>query len=86
MVVAAKTTSDAQTAHPFPPDPNSPQSTINTVEREIREAGGDATAIPVDVRDFESIQKLVERTIEVGKARVPLFWQVCGCLESPNLV
>ncbi|KAI1646175.1 short chain dehydrogenase family protein [Daldinia loculata] len=64
VVIAAKSTSDAQSAVPFPPDPNSPQSTISTVEREIREAGGQATAIPVDVRDFASVQKLVDRTIE----------------------
>ncbi|KAI1212476.1 short chain dehydrogenase family protein [Annulohypoxylon truncatum] len=65
VVVAAKSTSDAQTTVPFPPDPNSPQSTISTVEREIIEAGGRATAIPVDVRDFASVQKLVDRTIEI---------------------
>ncbi|KAI0841537.1 short chain dehydrogenase family protein [Hypoxylon sp. FL0890] len=64
VVVAAKSTSDAQNVVPFPPDPNSPQSTISTVEREIIEAGGRATAIPVDVRDFASVQKLVDRTIE----------------------
>ncbi|KAI1417607.1 short chain dehydrogenase family protein [Hypoxylon sp. FL1857] len=64
VVVAAKSTSDAQSVVPFPPDPNSPQSTISTVEREIVEAGGRATAIPVDVRDFASVQKLVDRTIE----------------------
>lgn len=50
---------------PFPPGPNSPQSTINTVEREIREAGGEAAAIPVDTTDLESIQRLVATTIEV---------------------
>ncbi|KAI1484147.1 short chain dehydrogenase family protein [Daldinia eschscholtzii] len=65
VVVAAKSTSDAQTVVPFPPDPNSSQSTISTVEREIREAGGQATAVPVDVRDFASVQKLVDRTIEI---------------------
>ncbi|KAI1103794.1 short chain dehydrogenase family protein [Jackrogersella minutella] len=64
VVVAAKSTSDAQTVVPFPPDPNSPQSTISTVEREIVEAGGRATAIPVDVRDYSSVQKLVDRTVE----------------------
>ncbi|KAI0180000.1 NAD(P)-binding protein [Hypoxylon sp. FL1284] len=64
VVVAAKSTSDARAAAPFPPDPNSPQSTISTVAREIVEAGGRATAIPVDVRDQESIQKLVDRTVE----------------------
>ncbi|KAI5863127.1 NAD(P)-binding protein [Durotheca rogersii] len=64
VVVAAKSTSDARSATPFPPDPNSPESTISTVEREIVEAGGRATAIPVDVRDFASVQALVDKTIE----------------------
>ncbi|KAI1450970.1 short chain dehydrogenase family protein [Annulohypoxylon stygium] len=67
VVVAAKSTSDAKTVVPFPPDPNSPQSTISTVEREIIEAGGKATAIPVDVRDFASVQSLVDRTIKTYK-------------------
>lgn len=66
VVVAAKSTSDASSTKPFPPDLNSQQSTINTVEREIREAGGEATAIAVDTRDFESVQKLVDQTIKVG--------------------
>lgn len=71
MVVAAKSTSDAYApATPFPPDPNSSQSTISTVEREIREAGGEATAIPVDVRDPASVQHLVDKTIAVS---LPLF-------------
>lgn len=67
VVVAAKSTSDASTVKPFPPDPNSQQSTISTVEREIREAGGKATAIAVDTRDFESVQKLVDETVKVRK-------------------
>lgn len=65
VVVAAKSTSDASTVKPFPPEPNSPQSTISTVEREIREAGGQATAIAVDTRDFESVQRLVDETVKV---------------------
>ncbi|KAI1768820.1 NAD(P)-binding protein [Hypoxylon sp. FL1150] len=65
VVVSAKSTSDARSATaPFPPDPNSPQSTISTVEREIGEAGGRATAIPVDVRDQSSVQNLVNKTVE----------------------
>ncbi|USP82487.1 uncharacterized protein yc1106_09761 [Curvularia clavata] len=63
VVVAAKSTSDASTTSPFPPDPNSPASTISTVTREIREGGGEATAIPVDTRDYASIQALVSSTI-----------------------
>lgn len=68
VVAAAKSTSDASVLEEFPPDPNSPQSTINTVEREIREAGGEATAIAVDTRNFEGIQELVEKTIKVVEA------------------
>ena len=66
MVVAAKSTSDAKAAQPFPPDPNSRLSTIDTVVREIAEVGGDAAAIPVDVRDFGSIQRLMDETIKVS--------------------
>jgi hypothetical protein len=65
-VVATKSTSDAATIKPFPPDPNSQQSTISTVAREIREAGGEATTIAVDTRDFESVHGLVAETIKVG--------------------
>jgi hypothetical protein len=66
VAVAAKSTSDAAAATPFPPDPNSPESTINTVEREIREAGGDAHAIGVDVRDFGSVLDMVNSTVKVN--------------------
>ncbi|KAI1335765.1 hypothetical protein F5Y15DRAFT_397059 [Xylariaceae sp. FL0016] len=65
VVVAAKSTSDASKITPFPPDPNTPESTIYTVEREIKEAGGVATAIVVDVRDHDSVQRLVGKTIEI---------------------
>ncbi|ORY59109.1 short chain dehydrogenase [Pseudomassariella vexata] len=64
VIVSAKSTSDAQKLHPFPPDPNSPQSTISTVQREIVDAGGDATAIPVDTCDFARVQNLINKTIE----------------------
>jgi hypothetical protein len=65
VVVSAKSTSDASKTVPFPPNPNSPQSTISTVEREIREAGGETTAIPVDTRDVDSVQQLVDKTVQV---------------------
>ncbi|KAH8673647.1 putative Hydroxysteroid dehydrogenase-like protein 2 [Xylariales sp. PMI_506] len=65
VVVAAKSTSDAAAVKPFPPDPNSPQSTISTVTREIVESGGDAAAVTVDTRDYSSIQALVAKTIEL---------------------
>ena len=44
FAVAAKTTSDASKCHPYPPIPNSPRSTLNTVEREI--------SIPYSPRSF----------------------------------
>lgn len=66
VVVAAKSTSDAYSPKTaFPPGPNSPQSTISTVEREIKEAGGEAAAFAVDVRDFASLQELVDKTLKV---------------------
>ena len=64
-VVAAKTISDASACNPFPPDPNSPASTISTVEREIREAGGQATSIVVDTRDPDSVKQMVDKTVEL---------------------
>lgn len=70
-MVSAKSTSDPSKLKSFPPDPNSQDSTISTVEREIREAGGEATAIAVDTRKFESVQELIDRCIKVGKGRPP---------------
>jgi NAD(P)-dependent dehydrogenase (short-subunit alcohol dehydrogenase family) len=73
-VVAAKTTSDASKCKPFPPNPNSPQSTISTVEREIREAGGTATAIPVDTRDSENVKRMVDETVKIyGRLDVLIY-------------
>ena len=63
MVVAAKTTSDATQTKPFPPDPNSSASTINTVVREIKESGGEAFAIAVDVRNVDNVTALVDETV-----------------------
>jgi NAD(P)-dependent dehydrogenase (short-subunit alcohol dehydrogenase family) len=74
VVLAAKTSSDAYKTSPFPPDPNSSQSTINTVEREIREAGGEALSIVVDVRDAEQIQHAVDETVRTfGKLDVLVY-------------
>ncbi|KAF2022205.1 NAD(P)-binding protein [Aaosphaeria arxii CBS 175.79] len=74
VVVAAKSVSDASKVVPFPPDPNSPQSTISTVEREIREAGGEATAISVDTRDPESVKQMVDATsIKYGRIDVIVY-------------
>lgn len=65
VVVAAKTTSDAAACSPFPPDPNSPKSTVSTVAREIVESGGTATAIAVDTRDVDSVNAMVAKTVEI---------------------
>jgi NAD(P)-dependent dehydrogenase (short-subunit alcohol dehydrogenase family) len=67
VVVAAKSVSDPSkltASTPFPPDPNSSDSTVTTVAREIVEAGGEATALQVDVRSAESIQGLVDGAIK----------------------
>ncbi|KAJ5719831.1 hypothetical protein N7493_006709 [Penicillium malachiteum] len=74
VMLAAKTTSDASKTVPFPPDPNSSQSTVNTVEREIREAGGCAAAVAVDVRDAAQIQNAVDETVRTfGKLDVLVY-------------
>lgn len=74
VVVAAKSTSDAHATKPFPPDPNSQASTISTVEREIREAGGHAKAIAVDTRDFDSVQRMVDETVKAcGRIDVLIY-------------
>lgn len=73
-MLAAKSTSDATKTVPFPPDPNSSNSTINTVEREIREAGGRAAVVVVDVRDAAQIQHAVDETVRVlGKLDVLVY-------------
>ncbi|CAF9936546.1 MAG: hypothetical protein ALECFALPRED_006886 [Alectoria fallacina] len=65
VVVAAKTVSKPSPSSTFiPPDPNSSSSTITTVAHEITSLGYTATAIPVDTRDYSSIQSLVDKTIK----------------------
>lgn len=73
-MLAAKTSSDASKTTPFPPDPNSSASTINTVEREIREAGGQAACVTVDVRDAAQVQNAVDETVRIfGKLDVLVY-------------
>ncbi|KAF7879235.1 hypothetical protein EAF04_000432 [Stromatinia cepivora] len=74
VIVSAKSTSDASATHPFPPDPNSPASTISTVCREILESGGTATAIPCDVRDHADISSLTSQSISTyGRIDVLIY-------------
>ena len=86
VVVSAKSTSDAATCVPFPPNPNSQQSTISTVTREIIEAGGEAIAIQVDVRDFSNVEALVEQAVQHFKRLDVLIYNryVCkgGCFSG----
>jgi NAD(P)-dependent dehydrogenase (short-subunit alcohol dehydrogenase family) len=63
VVVTAKSVSDPSKLASFPPPPNSPDSTISTVTREITAAGGRALAVQVDVRSPESIERLIASTI-----------------------
>ncbi|CAI4214185.1 unnamed protein product [Parascedosporium putredinis] len=59
---------------PFPPDPNSSASTINTVEREIREAGGEALAVQVDTRSEESVVAMLDAVArEFGRIDVIVY-------------
>ncbi|EKV19904.1 Short chain dehydrogenase family protein [Penicillium digitatum] len=46
-------------------NPNSSQSTINTVEREIRAVGGCAATVTVDVRDAAQIKHAIEETLRI---------------------
>ncbi|KAF3482077.1 short chain dehydrogenase family protein [Arthroderma uncinatum] len=80
VVIAAKTTSDAAKTVPFPPDPNSQQSTINTVAREINESGGEAFALPVDTRDVEAVKNLVQRTAEELYGRLDVLVYNSGAI------
>ncbi|KAM5441354.1 hypothetical protein MferCBS31731_003425 [Microsporum ferrugineum] len=80
VVVAAKTTSDAAKTVPFPPDPNSQQSTINTVAREINESGGEAVALPVDTRDVEAVSNLVRQTAEELYGRLDVLVYNSGAI------
>ncbi|KAJ5591830.1 uncharacterized protein N7459_002199 [Penicillium hispanicum] len=74
VMLAAKTTSNASQTMPFPPDPNSSYSTINTVEREIRETGGQAASVAVDVRDATQIQHAMDETVRTfGKLDVLVY-------------
>jgi NAD(P)-dependent dehydrogenase (short-subunit alcohol dehydrogenase family) len=76
VVVSAKTTSDAASipASSFPPDPNSSASTINTVAREITEAGGSALALPCDVRNVDAVTALVDDVVHrLGRLDVLIY-------------
>ena len=68
VVVAAKSISQPSPSSAFvPPDPNSPSSTITTVVQEITNLGYTATAIPVDTRDYSSVQSLLDEIIRLYK-------------------
>lgn len=74
VAVAAKTTSDASKTVPFPPDPNSSQSTIITVRKEIQDLGATAIAIAVDVRNVESVQSMVDHVVKTfGRLDVVVY-------------
>ncbi|KAH6850331.1 hypothetical protein B0I37DRAFT_413735 [Chaetomium sp. MPI-CAGE-AT-0009] len=77
VVVAAKSTTpeaDLAKLSPFPPDPNSPKSTITTVAREITLAGGEATAIPVDTTSYDSIQQLTYARLDILIYNAGAIW------------
>ncbi|TQV99944.1 hypothetical protein V2A60_005362 [Cordyceps javanica] len=74
VVVAAKTVTDPSKPITSIPDPKSNESTITTVSYEIRQAGGEAHPIQVDVRSEESVNSLVEQTIaKYGRLDVLIY-------------
>lgn len=66
VVVAAKTITDPSKPITAIPDPKSNESTITTVSYEIRQAGGEAHPVQVDVRSEESVNSLIQQTIDVN--------------------
>lgn len=70
VIVTAKSSSpttsisSATATAAFPPDPNSPNSTIDTVVREIVSLGGTAHAYRVNVRSPASITTLIQSVLE----------------------
>jgi len=87
VVVAAKTSS-TKPPKTFPPDPNSPDSTIDTVAREIRESGGTAYPRQVNVRSPKSVDELIQWTLKIlGHIDVviynpgAIFW--ASVIETP---
>jgi len=63
VVVSAKSSS-TEPLKSFPPDPNSSESTIDTVAQEIKQAGGKAFAKQANVRDPKSVDELIQWTIK----------------------
>ncbi|PWY89971.1 short chain dehydrogenase family protein [Aspergillus heteromorphus CBS 117.55] len=66
--------------NPLPPDPNSPESTISTVAREITSAGGTAYPIAVDVRFVPQIEHLVRETVRLGGGRLDVLVYNSGAI------
>ena len=84
VAVAAKSTSDPSTVNPFPPDPNSPESTINTVAKEIHDAGNEALAIEVDTRNDRSIENMVRAAFEAYGRLDAVIYNSGAIWVSPN--
>ena len=73
VVVSAKSSSSAEPKQ-FPPDPDSTDSTIDTVCREIQESGGTAFSKQVDVRNPQSVDDLIQWTIShLGKVDAVIY-------------
>lgn len=54
------------------------------MEREIKEAGGEAAAFAVDVRDFASLQELVDKTLKVGMNIILNLHTKAADLQNPS--
>ncbi|OJZ89616.1 hypothetical protein ASPFODRAFT_128153 [Aspergillus luchuensis CBS 106.47] len=80
VIIAAKSATSPDPTAPFPPDPNSPASTIHTVAREITLAGGAAHPVQVDVRDPAQIDNLVNETVRISGGRLDVLVYNSGAI------
>ncbi|PYH49400.1 short chain dehydrogenase family protein [Aspergillus saccharolyticus JOP 1030-1] len=81
VIIAAKSTSTPSKDTPFPPDPNSPASTITTVAQEINLLSPNtAYPIPVDVRSPAQIDNLVAQTLRLTSGRLDVVVYNSGAI------
>lgn len=58
---------------------------VESVVREISEAGGEAIAIPCDITDAQAVQSMVDQTVEAFGGLDIVFMNAGGCLESNSI-
>ena len=58
---------------------------VNTVAKDIVDAGGEAIALPCDVTNPEAVQSMVDKTVAVFGGLDIVFMNAGGCLESNSI-